>query len=152
MKNSAGWRTIGGKRHYFRSLWEIRYAQWLQYQKEHSMIFDWQYEPKTFWFTGIRRGVVSYKPDFKVITNMRAENAVFDEPEDHYWVEVKGYMDPKSLTKIKRFHKYSPKEELRVVDGKWFARYNQKLRLLIKDWESGVELSEGRFRRGRRFK
>jgi formylmethanofuran dehydrogenase subunit A len=37
-----------------------------------------------------------------------------------YWVEVKGYMDAKSLTKIKRFKKYYPLETLVVVDADWF--------------------------------
>jgi hypothetical protein len=78
--------------------------------KEHGIIKDWEYEPQTFWFYKIKRGVRSYKPDFKVI-----ENNGFQ-----YWAEVKGYMDSKSITKIKRFRKYYPKEPLVVIDHKWF--------------------------------
>ena len=82
----------------------------MQFLKERGIIADWLYEPKTFWFNEIKRGVRSYLPDFKVIL-----------PDgSHYWAEVKGYMDGKSKTKIKRFNKYYPKEELRVIDAKWF--------------------------------
>ncbi len=135
MKNSAGWRVIGGKRKYFRSLWEANFAKWLEYQKKQGWIFDWQHEPQTFWFKGIKRGVVSYKPDFKVIC--RKPTTALEEPEDRYWVEVKGWMDPKSATKIKRFKKYFPNETLRVIDKKFFSQNNAKLRLLIPEWESG---------------
>lgn len=142
MGNSAGWREIGGKRHYFRSLWEIRYAQWLQYQKEREWIYDWDYEPKTFWFEGIKRGCVSYKPDFQV----------FIEKRSWFWIEVKGWMDPKSLTKIKRFMKYFPEEEIRVVDSKFFKTNNAKLRCIIKDWEQGSSQSASRHYPYRRSK
>jgi hypothetical protein len=125
----AGWRVIGGKNHYFKSLWEIRYAHWLQYQKDKGWIIDWKYEPKTFWFYGIRRGCVSYKPDFQVFGDIGYETG-------WYWVEVKGYMDARSATKIKRFKKYFPQEELRIVDKNFFKNNNAKLRLLIPAWES----------------
>ena len=121
MKRSAGWRQIGDQKIYARSLWEARYASWLQYQKERGWIYDWKHEPKTFWFDGIRRGCVSYKPDFQVFTDA-----------DHwYWIEVKGWMDPKSKTKIRRFKKYFPKEELRIVDKEFFKKNNAKLKLIL---------------------
>lgn len=110
-RNLAGWREIGGRRIYFRSLWEARYARYLEYLKANQHIADWQYEPKTFWFDGIKRGTCSYKPDFCVIRNDLT----------HYWVEVKGYMDSCSRTKIKRFRKYFPDEELIVLEKKWFS-------------------------------
>ncbi len=101
----SGYHEIGGKINYFRSGWEVNYAKYLELLKRKGEILDWDYEPKTFWFEQIRRGVRSYKPDFRVI---RPDGT-------HYWVEVKGFMDSKSATKIKRFAKYYPNETLEVV-------------------------------------
>ncbi len=53
----------------------------------------------------------------------------------HYWVEVKGYMDSKSQTKIKRFQKYFPNETLFVIDKKWFKKNSNIMYGIIKDWE-----------------
>lgn len=128
-KSSAAWRTIGDKRIYCRSTWEANFARYLQLLKEHKKILDWQHECKTFWFENIKRGVRSYLPDFFVI----------NLDESNYWVEVKGFYDSKSLTKIKRFRKYYPNEKLILVDKKWFAQNSNKLRGLIKDWEKKYE-------------
>lgn len=107
----AGWKDIAGRRIYFRSSWEIKYAEHLELLKKSGAITDWLHEPKTFWFEAIKRGTVSYLPDFKVL---RPDGS-------HYWVEVKGYMDSKSKTKLTRFKRYFPNEEITVVDGKWFS-------------------------------
>src|ERR1700751_1727687 len=69
--------------------------------KKHHKILDWEHEPKTFWFEGIKRGCVSYKPDFRVI----------ELNGSSIWYEVKGYYDTKSITKHKRFAKYFPEEK-----------------------------------------
>jgi len=105
------WHEIGGKRIFFRSRWEHEYAKHLERLKEVKAIKEWEHEPQTFWFEKIRRGTRSYLPDFKII--------YWDE--SHSWVEVKGYMDNKSRTKIKRFRKYYPNERLVIVDGEWFS-------------------------------
>ena len=123
-----GWRVIGGKRAYFRSRWEANYARYLEYQKNQKWILDWEHEPKTFWFDKIKRGSVSYLPDFKVISL----------DGSYRWVEVKGWMDSRSRTKIKRFRKYFPAEKLDVIDGKWYQNNKNKLRLLIPDWENDI--------------
>lgn len=107
------WREIGGRRIFFRSNWEYKYAKYLQFLKENGPIKEWEHEPKTFWFEEIKRGTRSYLPDFKVTLPCGA----------HYWVEVKGYFDKKSLTKIKRFRKYYPQEQLVVIDGNWFKSH-----------------------------
>ena len=103
---SKGWATIGGKRNYFRSSWELNFAHYLQFLKEKGEILGWEYEPETFWFENIRRGVRSYVPDFKVT----------EKNDKIRYYEVKGYMDPKSKTKIKRMAKYYPEIELVVID------------------------------------
>jgi len=104
------WVTIDDKKYFFRSHWEAKYAKHLAFLKKIKDIQDWEHEPHTFWFEGIKRGVVSYLPDFKVIKN----------DGTHYWVEVKGYMDKKSATKLKRMKKYFPKEEIKLIDKTWF--------------------------------
>lgn len=124
-KSNRGWREIGDKRHYFRSKWEANYARYLQFLKSKSQILDWDFECKTFWFEGIKRGTVSYLPDF-LVTKL-------DGTQE--WHEVKGYMDAKSNTKIKRFAKYFPDQILRLVSKIWFTNNNKTMRALIRDWE-----------------
>lgn len=121
----AAWREIDGKAFYFRSKFEANFARTLVWQKKNNVIQGWEYEPETFWFEGIKRGCVSYKPDFKIINN----------DGTHYWVEVKGYMDPKSKTKIKRFAKYFPQEKLFLIQKQWFTKNAKTWKGLIKDWE-----------------
>ncbi len=120
-----GWRTIGGKRNYYRSRWEANYGRYLQAMKENGDIHGWEHEPKTFWFEKIKRGVRSYLPDFRVDKT----------PTTHYYVEVKGYWDQRSRTKVKRMAKYYPQEKLIVRDALWFKENTKNIKLLIKDWE-----------------
>lgn len=116
-KNKRGWRIIGDRKIYLRSEWEARVAKYLQTLKEISQIKDWEHEPETFWFNEIKRGVRSYLPDFKVTM----------EDGSHYWIEVKGYMDKRSQTKLKRFRKYYPGEQLFIFDEDWFSKNGNKL-------------------------
>lgn len=118
------WKEVGGKRIYFRSRWEYRYCLYLQYLKEQGQIVEWQYEPRTFWFEGIKRGTNSYKPDFFVTHTNGVEE----------YVEVKGFFDAKSKTKIKRMAKYHPTVRLRVVMKEFFTKNGKMLRAVLKDW------------------
>jgi hypothetical protein len=120
-----GWRTIGIQRIYFRSKSEANYAYYLEWLANQKTIMGWLHEPKTFWFEGIKRGCVSYLPDFQVLN--------YDGTS--YWVEVKGWMDAKSKTKIRRFRKYFPQEKLVVIDETWFRANARKLKLIIPNWE-----------------
>ena len=119
-----GWRKVGLHRIYFRSRSEANYAYYLDWLGSQKQIMGWLHEPKTFWFEGIKRGCVSYLPDFQVLN--------YDGT--HYWVEVKGWMDAKSATKIKRFRKYFPGEKLVLVDAAWF-RKNKILKSIVPNWE-----------------
>jgi hypothetical protein len=121
----AAWREIGGKRKFFRSRWEANYARYLQFQKENGLISDWTHECDTFWFEGIKRGCVTYLPDFKV--ELKNGNIEYHE--------VKGWMDAASKTKIKRMKKYHPDVVLKVFDSKWYRANQKKLSCLIKGWE-----------------
>ena len=84
-----------------------------------------EYEPETLWFDGIKRGVVSYKPDFRL---------TFDD-KFVLWIEVKGYLDPKGATKIRRFKKYFPEYEIDLIRKREYFRIKRNFRTLIKHWE-----------------
>ena len=118
------WAEIGGKRNFYRSRWEYRYALYLEFMKKHKHIVEWEHEPKTFWFEGIKRGTNNYKPDFFV---------TFPSGNSE-WIEVKGYMDSKSATKLKRMAKYFPDEKIRVVGKEWFKANSSMLKKVIPNW------------------
>lgn len=106
-RTQKGWAEFdGGKRCYFRSSWELKYANYLEMLKKGKGIDDWTYEKDTFWFENIKKGVRSYTPDFRI----------YFKDGSHEYHEVKGWMDPKSKTKIKRFAKYYPEETLIIID------------------------------------
>lgn len=113
----VGRRTdLGGQ--FFRSRWEANYARFLNFSK-----IEWTYEKKTFWFLKIKRGVRSYTPDFFI-------------PSLNEFHEVKGWMDAKSQTKLKRMKKYYPDTKVIVVGKEWFAAANrQGMCSLISGWE-----------------
>jgi len=134
--NKAAWREIGGKKHYYKSIWESNFARYLQFRKEKKQINDWLYEPRDFWFEDIKRGVRSYKPDFMVI---EIDHSII-------WYEVKGYYDSKSLTKIKRFRKYYPQETLFLIDADWFGTYG-KMYAGLMEWETVNGISRPKTRR-----
>lgn len=121
----AGWREIGGNRKYYRSRWEANYARYLEWLKQQKAIAGWSHEPTTFWFEGIKRGCVSYLPDFRVDEN--------DGSETYH--EVKGWMDDRSKTKIKRMAKYHPKVKLIVIDGKQYKALAKQVSAFVPGWE-----------------
>ena len=102
---NSGWYKIKNRKYYFRSGWEVNYARYLEFLKDKKEIKKWEYEVDIFWFNEIKRGVRSYKPDFKIYKNN-------GEIEYH---EVKGYMDAKSKTKIKRMAIYYPDIKLIII-------------------------------------
>ena len=114
---------IGGKVFFARSSWECNVAAYLNFLKLNKEILDWEHEPETFWFEKIKRGVRSYLPDFKITKR----------DGSFYFLEVKGWMDSKSATKIKRMALYYPNIELQVISSK---RYNEikKNSAIIKQW------------------
>ncbi len=123
--SKAKWITLGDQTFYARSKWEANYACYLEFLKKNNLILNWEHEPKTFWFEEIKRGVRSYLPDFRI-----------DRKDGtHYWVEVKGFMDSKSATKIKRFNKYYKDEELVVISKDWFKQNSSKLMKYVQSWE-----------------
>lgn len=123
---SQGWRIIGGVRRYYRSRWEANYARYLEMMRTQGQILGWEHEPEVFWFDCIKRGSNNYKPDFRV--------CLMDYTIEYH--EVKGYMDPKSKTKIKRMAKYHPQVKLIVIDKNWFKAANKMVRYVVPGWES----------------
>ena len=121
----AGWRKVGGKRCYFRSRWEVNYASYLQWLVGLGQIASWEYEADTFWFDGVKRGTRSYLPDFKVTENNG----------EIVYHEVKGWMDARSITKIKRMAKYHPKVKLIVIDSSAYRALAKKAKYLVPGWE-----------------
>lgn len=117
-------RTKSGKREdlnniFFRSAWEANIARYYNY-----IGVKWEYEPKTFIFDNVTRGSVSYTPDFYL-------------PEEDKWIEIKGWMDSKSKTKLKRFARQYPEEykKLELIQQKEYNEIKRKMSGFIKNWE-----------------
>lgn len=106
LKFKQGKVTFGDRTIFMRSSWEANIASYLQFLKENGQLKEWEYEVKTFWFMKIMRGVRSYKPDFRITRN----------DDTQFYIEVKGYMDAKSATKLKRMKKYHPDVHIQVID------------------------------------
>lgn len=122
----GGYRADLG--HYFRSRWEANYARYLAWLKAHHQIADWAYEAETFEFTAIKRGTRFYTPDFRV-TERDGRVA---------YHEVKGWMDPKSATQLKRMARYYPEIPIIVVDRAAYQALRRWARL-IPGWEEEAE-------------
>lgn len=112
-----GWYNINGKKMFFRSMWEVNYAIYLDWLKKIGQIKDWEYESDVFVFHKIQFGTRSYRPDFKITNN---------DGSFHY-DEVKGWMDSESATKIKRMAKYYPDVKLTIIDGKEYNSIKRKV-------------------------
>jgi hypothetical protein len=110
---------------FFRSKMEANFARYLKLLKRCGNIHDWKYEADTFEFHKIKRGTRFYLPDFKV----------WDTPDSEpYYYEVKGFMDAKSKTKLKRMAKYYPEVKVIIIDDKAY-RQIAKHKHLIAGWE-----------------
>ncbi len=101
-----GWYTSGDRKYFLKSSWELSYAQFLDKELADGTIKWWEYEPDTFWFEKIKRGVRSYTPDFKV--------EYLDGKVEYH--EVKGYLDSKSKTKLNRMRIYHPEITMKLID------------------------------------
>ena len=107
---------------YFRSKWEANYALFLDFLINNGDIKNWEYEADVFFFEQIRLGTRSYRPDFKVFNN--------DGSVEYH--EVKGYMDSKSKTKLKRMEKYFPEVKLILIQRDFYMGLLKKMGGIIK--------------------
>lgn len=112
---------------YFRSVREANVARYLEWLRLRGEITAWGYEVDTFYFDGIRRGCVSYRPDFKVWPS---------DGMPPYFIEVKAWMDQKSATKLRRMAKYHPDVRVDLMDRAAYAELARKLGPTIPGWES----------------
>lgn len=111
---------------YFRSSWEANYARYLNFLVKQKNIHKWDYEVDTFFFDEIKRGTRSYMPDFKIWET---------ESSEPYYIEVKGWMDDKSRTKLNRMAKYFPCIKIVLIQKKEYMEIQRKLKNLIPFWE-----------------
>jgi hypothetical protein len=88
------WLDLKGNEHVFKSRWELAYAKYLDDQD-----LDWEYEPKKFILDGY-----IYTPDFRVQTEHGVE-----------YHEVKGWLDARTIWRIKAFVSRYPEETLRII-------------------------------------
>ena len=122
--NAGPRKDLGGI--FFRSGWEANYARYLNLLKRMGVVESWAFEPTTFWFYHIKRGVRSYLPDFCV---------KYKGDPKHVYVEIKGYMDARSATKIARFRRYYPELKLEVIGAKEYSSLRRKWSGAIPEWE-----------------
>jgi len=97
----------------------------LQHWKDEGHIKEWEYEPQTFVFTGIKNGAVCYKPDFR-ITELGG---------DQYWLEVKGRETSRDRTKWKRMAAQYPEEYLVVCGPTMYEAYREQWAGRVPGWE-----------------
>lgn len=113
---------------YFRSRWEANVARFLDVLLVCGEISSWEYEPRVFTFP-VKRGIKSYTPDFLIHRN----------DGTHYWLEVKGWMDKPSQTKIKRFGIHYKTEELIICGDKDYRELEKAFLGIIPNWEPKPE-------------
>lgn len=118
---------LGGA--YYRSKMEANVARFLKFLQAKDQVLKWSHESRTFWFDKVRRGVVSYKPDFEVW--LRGGRPL--PPRYEVW-EVKGYMDDRSRVKLARMAKYFPDVKVVLIGRDEYAAIAKWSRI-IPGWE-----------------
>lgn len=145
-------RSVGGVREdlggkFFRSAWEANYARMLTFVQQHRLempgdpanriVAAWEFEPKKITlptgetFDGAfpfpdRRGVISYTPDFHII---------YEDGTDE-WHEIKGYMDSKSSSRLKKMRKNYPTVKVILIDPDAYRARTKGFANLIPTWET----------------
>lgn len=126
VQTKQGWIEFPcGKRYHMLSSWERNIARYFDFLKLKGAITEWLYEPKRFVFENIKFGTRTYLPDFLIKNTDGSE----------YYVEVKGYMDKKSLTKLKRMKKYFPEIKIRLIQKPEYQEIKKSVGILINEWE-----------------
>jgi hypothetical protein len=120
---------LGGQ--YFRSSWEANWARYLNCLQAQGQIKAWTYEPEVFEFPEIKRGCRFYTPDFRIVNS--DDSVVFHE--------VKGWLDPKSVTKLRRMAKYHPAVKVLLIEKPAYDEVARKLGGLLPGWEWGKKKS-----------
>lgn len=93
--------------YYFRSTTEANFARILDH-----LGVKWTYEAKTFRFSNCKSAPYSYKPDFEIVeTNEKAISHGLIKG----LYEIKGFLENKAITKLKRFKKYHPTQASKLI-------------------------------------
>lgn len=110
-----------------KSAWEANIYRFYTWLLETDQLISFEYEPQRFDFpVKAKTGPGSfYIPDFKV---------VYPGGETVY-VEVKGYMDKISSTKLKRFKKYYPSCKLDIIGKAAYKAIQEEYAEVIPRWE-----------------
>ena len=125
----AGKRTIGGETRHFPNRWEANYYRYLHWLESRKEIITFWYQPDYYEFP-VQHGTTRYRPDFHVRTQ--------DPDSDYfieYLVEIKGWMDAASKTKLNRMKKYHPEIEVRVVTWPDMQALSKQVGGIIEGWE-----------------
>lgn len=118
----AGFRADLGIR--VRSRWEANYCRILNWRVAQGELRKWEYESKTFVFSGVTRGCVCYTPDFCL---------TYADGRTEY-VEVKGRELSRDRTKWKRMAKFYPNVKLTVIGEAEYFRLTQQF-WALEHWE-----------------
>lgn len=116
-RGRGGFRTDLGI--YVRSSWEANIARVFNY-----LGILWNYEYRRFKFSDVGDGVLSYCPDFYLAGN-------------DIWVEVKGWMDEKSIIRLSKMREYYPEEysKLYLIDEQEYLNIKKEYANKIAEWE-----------------
>jgi hypothetical protein len=96
---------------FFRSSWEANYARYLNWMLGRGEIHSWAYEAKTFYFKN--DGIRSYLPDFEIIDQAGSQPR---------YVEIKGWMDCKSVKKLELMGTHYPEIRLEIIGEKEYRQ------------------------------
>lgn len=121
----AGWRTVGSRAYYFRSQWEANFACYLEWQREQGLIRAWAFEPMTYFLKGAEGQTLAYIPDFRVFT--LSEAVIF--------YEVKGWMDARSILKLRLMAEQHPHVMLTVIGGAEYQELSAWAAAIVPGWE-----------------
>lgn len=112
---------------YLRSSWEANYARYLNLMVSRGDLWRWEYEPDEFEFP-VRRGSRLYIPDFKIWPSAEA-------PTVYYYIEVKGFFDQVSRTKLRRMRLHYPAVVLFVVSRAELSEIRREYGAAMPGWE-----------------
>ena len=116
--NATGGRRGDLGEKYFRSRAEANIARLFTH-----LGIPWEYEPREFAFP-VERGTRFYIPDFRIdLTPWQDKSratqgwpsAFLRLAPEEYWVEVKGWFNRKSQTRLMRFIRYHPDEAAHLI-------------------------------------
>ncbi len=110
---------------FFRSSWEANYARFLNWMIGLGQVREWQYEPTTFYFEGVKRGAISYTPDFRVVDRDGVET----------YREIKGWLTSKDRTRFRRMSKHHPGVNLVLIDEHSYRSLESSISRFIENWE-----------------